>query len=111
MDTLRKLVLAFGAALIVMVLAVGPAVATEAGGGEAPAETATTEGETHDEPGIVVRNEDGKMVLPLDPQRPRDVVGIGILAFVALGILLGLVNAGKQLRGERGQATGEWRYR
>jgi hypothetical protein len=117
MDTLRKLLLAFGAVTIVMVLAAAPAMGTEAGGAGATEPAAET-GQTTDEAGaaehgqqLFVRNDEGKMVLPLDPRRPRDAVGWGLIGVTALAILLGLVNARKQLRGERGQATGEWRYR
>ena len=104
MDTLRKLLLAFGAISVVMVLAAGPAFAAEGGG-----ETTTEESDGHG--GILVRTDDGKIELPLDPSDPRDAVGWGLIGVTALAILLGLVNARKQLRGERRQATGEWRYR
>lgn len=116
MDTFRKLLLAFGALGVVMVLAAGPALATEAGGAggagaDGGTETVTEEDLPEPAGGVVVRGEDGKMQLPLDPERPRDAVGWGLIGVTALAILLGLVNARKQLRGERGQATGEWRYR
>lgn len=114
MDTFRKLLLAFGALSVVMMLTVGPAFAAEPAGG--PGTTEQEEGggtstEEHGGESVVVTNEEGKMVLPLDPTRPRDAVGWGLIAALSLAILLGLVNARKQLRGERGQASGEWRYR
>lgn len=116
MDTLRKLLLAFSALSVVLILTAAPAVATEAGGGGDTTEATTEQGgdeagaEEHGE-SLIQRNEEGKMILPLDPNRPRDAVGWGLIAVTALAILAGLVNARKQLRGERGQATGEWRYR
>ena len=50
----------------------------------------------------------GKIQLP---STPRDRVGIFLIGFMVLAGLLGLWNARKQLRGERKQASGEFRWR
>lgn len=45
------------------------------------------------------------------PSTPRDRVGVFLIAFMVLAGLLGLWNARKQLRGDRKQASGEFRWR
>lgn len=45
------------------------------------------------------------------PSTPRDRVGFFLIAFMVLAGLLGLWNARKQLRGDRKQASGEFRWR
>ena len=44
-------------------------------------------------------------------ENPHDRVGLIILGACGLFVLLALVNARKQLRGERSQADGEFRWR
>ncbi|MBW3659536.1 MAG: hypothetical protein KY457_12920 [Actinobacteria bacterium] len=88
METFRKLSLVLSAALLAMVLAGGPALATESGGG----------GE----------GEGGKIELATNQ---HELVGLILLGALGIGGLAALVNARKQLRGERKQATGEFRWR
>lgn len=45
------------------------------------------------------------------PQTARDRVGLIILGVTALGAALMVMNAVKQLRGERPKASGKWRWR
>ncbi|HEX9888193.1 MAG TPA: hypothetical protein VGA69_01845, partial [Nitriliruptorales bacterium] len=90
MHTLRKLVVTFGALSVVLVLAAGPALATEAG-----SQTTTEEAGEHGGSGVIVRTDDGKLQLPLDPERPRDAVGLGLIAVTALALMAALVNARK----------------
>lgn len=51
---------------------------------------------------------EGKIQLPATP---RDRVGLFLIGFTVLAGLLALWNARKQLRGERKQASGEFRWR
>ncbi len=86
MDTLRKLTVVISAAVLVLAVAVGPAAATEAGGEEGPQ----------------------KIELP---DRQHDFVGLFIIGALGLGALAALDNARRQLKGERKQASGEFRWR
>lgn len=90
METLKKLGLVLSAAVLTLALAIGPAFATESGGGEA-------EGE-----------EGGKIQLATNQ---HEFVGLILLGALGIGGLAALVNARKQLRGERDQASGEFRWR
>lgn len=45
------------------------------------------------------------------PETARDRVGLIILAATALGVGLMIMNAYKQLRGDRPKASGKWRWR
>lgn len=45
------------------------------------------------------------------PSTPRDRVGVFLIGFMVIAGLLGLWNARKQLRGDRKQASGEFRWR
>lgn len=86
---LQKITLLVGIVAMLLTLAVGPAFATEStpeGGGE----------------------DTGKIELP---KTEHDRVGLIILGFVGLGAVGALANARKQLKGERDQATGQWRWR
>jgi hypothetical protein len=44
-------------------------------------------------------------------ENAREWIGLGMLGIVGLAVLLMLDNARRQLRGERGQADGKWRWR
>jgi hypothetical protein len=68
--------------LLSMLLTVGPAAATE-----------------------------GEHIKTSLPQTQHDLVGLVILAFTALAALGGLANARRQMKGERDQASGEFRWR
>jgi hypothetical protein len=91
MDAFRKLTTTAAAAVLALALSVGPVFAVEEEPAPAPAQ-----------------EEGGRIVLV---EEPRD-----ILALVLFGALLaaggiGLMNARRQLKGERPQATGEFRWR
>lgn len=88
METLKKLSLVLSAAVLAMALAVGPAFAAESGGG----------GE----------GEGGKIELATNQ---HEFVGLILLGALGIGGIAALINARKQLRGERKQATGEFRWR
>jgi hypothetical protein len=89
MKTLRTLTLLLSTVVLVLAVAMGPAAAVEGGGGG---------------------GEDGPTKIEL-PDRPRDQVGLVLLGLLVGGGLLAFVNARKQLRGERKQASGEFRWR
>ncbi len=95
MNTVTKSLLLVLAALAALVVAVGPVSAAE---DEAPAEG--TEASVEDEAGK-----------PALAETPRDRVGLILLGFLAAVGLLGFINARRQLKGERPQATGEFRWR
>lgn len=103
-------------AVAAAVLAVG-LVAAPVGAAEEPAEGAVTEeGATTEEGGHGEEEGghgegDGKIELPLDTEKPRDAVGLIMLGVIAAGVALAFENMRRQMKGERGQATGEWRYR
>lgn len=88
MKTLQKLTVVIGAAVLILAIAMGPATATEAGGG----------------------GEEGPQKIEL-PSSARDQVGLILFAVLGAGGVLALVNARKQLRGERKQASGDFRWR
>lgn len=45
------------------------------------------------------------------PESTHDAVGIFLIAISLIGLAFGLDNARRQLKGERGQSDGKWRYR
>lgn len=45
------------------------------------------------------------------PESTHDAVGVFIIAIGIIGLLFGLDNARRQLKGERDQTDGKWRYR
>lgn len=90
MDTLKKLTVVISALVLVLAVAVGPAAATEAG---------TSGG-----------GESGPQKIEL-PDRQHDIVGLVLLGLLGLGALFALDNARRQLKGERKQASGEFRWR
>lgn len=95
MDAFKKLSLVAVAAVAMFLFAVGPVSAAEeeapADGTEAPAEEEARK--------------------PALADTPRDRVGLILLGLLALAGVLGLANARRQLKGERPQATGEFRWR
>lgn len=86
MERAHKITVVVSALVLLFAFAVGPAGATEAGGNDEPA----------------------KIELP---QRQHDFVGLLILGALGVGAAFALNNARKQLRGDRKQATGEFRWR
>lgn len=90
METFRKLSLVLSAAILAMALAMGPAFAAEGGGGGGGEEGS------------------GKIQLA---SNQHEFVGLILIGALVLGGLAALVNARKQLRGERDQASGEFRWR
>jgi hypothetical protein len=93
MDTLRKLTLLVSAALLASALVAGPVLAVE----DAPEEAPATQ-----------EDDDGRIALA---DSPRDRVGLILLGslFAATGIAF--LNGRRQLKGERSQASGEFRWR
>lgn len=93
MNTIRKLTLLVGAALLAVSLVAGPVLAVEDGAEEAP----TSQEE-----------DDGRLELA---ESPRDRVGLLLLGalFAAAGI--GFLGMRRQLKGEHSQADGEFRWR
>lgn len=109
MTSFRRLLFVLSALLLALLLAAVPAAATEAGGGEeTPAEATegATEGEEGGEPAGA--EESSRVSFP---SRPHDQVGLLLTVLLIGGGGAALYNARKQLRGERTQATGEFRWR
>ncbi len=94
MDTLRKLTLLVGAAMLSMALLAGPAFAVEDG-----AEETTTES---------TEDEDGRIALA---DSPRDRVGLLLLGSLFAAAGFGFLTMRRQLKGEHPQASGEFRWR
>lgn len=86
MERTRKITVVVSALMLLLTLAVGPAAATEAGG------------------------EDGPTKVEL-PSRQHDFVGMLLFGALGLGAVFALDNARKQLRGDRKQASGDFRWR
>jgi hypothetical protein len=104
MDAFKKMLLLVGVALLALTLVAGPVVAAEEpAGGEAPAEG--EDGEVGGEDG---ESEGGKIQLA---ETPRDQVGLILLGGLVVGGGLAVMNARRQLKGERPAATGEFRWR
>lgn len=87
MNAIRKLSLLIGAAAAALTLSVGPVFA---------AEQTETDGEDH------------RTALA---ESPRDRLGLLLLGSLIVGGGLGLANSRRQLKGERPQASGEFRWR
>lgn len=102
MDALRKLTLLIGATLVALSVAVGPAIAQDEPA-ELAAETSETEGETEG-------GEEGDRRIAL-AESPRDRLGLLFLGALVVAGGVGLVNARRQLKGERPSASGEFRWR
>lgn len=82
----RRVLVGLLATVAALTLLAGPALATEGGG----------------------HGEREKITMP---ESERDRVGLILLGLTGLGALLALENARRQLKGERDQATGKWRWR
>ncbi len=93
MDAFRKLTTTVAAAAVLaMAVAVGPVAAVE----EEPAPAPTAE------------DEGGRIVLV---DEPRDIFALLLFGGLLAAGGVGLANARRQLKGERPQATGEFRWR
>lgn len=93
MRILERLAVVLTAVLLAAALAVGPALATEGGGGETGA------------------GESGETTKIQLPQSAHDRVGLILLGLSGAAVVIAGANAISQLRGRRPQATGEWRWR
>lgn len=91
MDAFRKLTTTAAAALLALALSVGPVSAVE----DEPAPAPTEE-------------EGGRIVLV---EEPRDVVALVLYGALLAAGGIGFLNARRQLKGERPQASGEFRWR
>jgi hypothetical protein len=91
MDAFRKLTTTAAAALLALALSVGPVFAVEEEPAEAPAQ-----------------EEGGRIVLV---EEPRDAIALVLFGALLAAGGLGLMNARRQLKGERPQASGEFRWR
>jgi hypothetical protein len=92
--TRRTVTLALSAALLALAFLAGPALAVE----EQPAET--TVEQTSEEGGR-----------PQVAATPRDQLGLLLYAALAVFLIGGVRTVGRQLKGERPQASGEFRWR
>lgn len=89
MDLKRKLALTLTAAITAVGLLAGPAIASD---------------------DVLAVSEDGDHRIAL-ADTPRDRLGLLLLGALFGGGGLAFVNARRQLKGERDQATGEFRWR
>ena len=99
MDALKKLWMIIGAAGACLVLLVVPVAAEEEPVDDAPVEEPATE-EADDEAGRI----------PI-AETPRDRIGLIMLGALIIGGGAAAANARRQMKGERPQATGEFRWR
>lgn len=91
MDAFRKLTTTVAAAAVLaMAVAVGPVAAVE------------------EEPAPAPAAEDGRIVLV---EEPRDIFALLLFGSLLAAGGVGLANARRQLKGDRPQATGEFRWR
>ncbi|MEX2504292.1 MAG: hypothetical protein WD378_05545 [Egicoccus sp.] len=100
MNVTSKLLRSSAAALAAIFLVAGPVSAAE----EAPAET----GEEVPAEGGEEAEEGGKLKIA---DTPRQQLGLVFLGVLGVGTALALGNARRQLKGERPQASGEFRWR
>ena len=98
MNVTSKILRSSAAALAAIFLVAGPVSAAE----EAPAETG------EEAPAEEGAEEGGKIQIA---ETPRQQLGLVFLGALLVGGGLALANARRQLKGERPQATGEFRWR
>jgi hypothetical protein len=126
MNALRKYLLTIGATGAALALAMGPVAADEDPGddpaaeetaedeaGDADAPEDADEADAGDEADVADAEADegddnGKIALA---ETPRDRIGLIMLGALLVGGWLAASNARRQLKGERPQATGEFRWR
>jgi hypothetical protein len=97
MDALRKLTLLAAATLVALLLVAGPVTAVE----ESP------DGESMESPGG--HGDDGGRIEIAET--PRDRLGLLLLGSLVAASGLAFANGRRQLKGERPQASGEFRWR
>lgn len=100
MNGLQKLLMTVGAAGAALTLFAGPVVAVEEPAEETPTEE-PAEGEAEEAEGERI---------PI-AETPRDRIGLIMLAALLFGGGAAAVNARRQLKGQRPQATGDFRWR
>lgn len=101
MNVPRRLALIATAAIAAVSLLSGPALADD------PALTAAVDLAVEEDP--ATGEDDDHRISMADT--PRDRFGLLLLGALLLGGGIAVVNARRQLKGERGQATGEFRWR
>jgi hypothetical protein len=104
MDTLRKLMLLVGAAMLALTLTVGPAFADVDEAEEAP----VVEDDAEEAPATQQEDDDGRIALA---DSPRDRVGLILLGSLFAAAGFGFLTMRRQLKGEHPQASGEFRWR
>lgn len=102
MDAFKKLLLLAGAALLALTLFAGPALGAEAEDTGEEVQTEETDTEAAEE------ESGGKIQIA---ETPRQQVGLILLGFLVVAGGLSLLNARRQLKGERPAASGEFRWR
>ena len=103
MDALKKLWMIIGAAGACLVLLVVPVAAEEEPVEDAPMEEPAAEAPATDDA------EEGSR-RPI-AETPRDRIGLILLGALIIGGGAAAANARRQMKGERPQATGEFRWR
>ncbi len=104
MDALKKLLMTAGAAGAGLLLLAGPVAAEEEPADDAAEEPVADEAVEDD----VAEEEGGRIPIA---ETPRDRIGLILLGALAIGGGAAAVNANRQLKGERPQASGEFRWR
>jgi hypothetical protein len=96
MDAMRKIAVLVATLVVALSLVAGPAFAVEdAPAGDPPVEAPAGDG-------------DHRVAIA---ETPRDRLGLIFLGALVLAGLFGLMNARRQLKGERPSASGEFRWR
>ena len=99
MNAIRILTLLLSAALAVLVLGLGPAVAQDE-----PADDGVEEVEA-DQPDDA---DDHRITIA---ETPRDRVGLLLLGALVIGGIIALVQGRRQMKGQHEQASGDFRWR
>jgi hypothetical protein len=107
MDALKKLLMTTGAASVGLLLLAGPVAAEEEPTDDA-VEEPTDEAVEDEGAEDVAEEESGRIPIA---ETPRDRIGLILLGALAIGGGAAAVNAGRQLKGERPQASGDFRWR